>query len=75
MDMQTASPIVEGIQSFSLVSHPEAADSINFSLAPEEVETLQSLIGRYDRVIQDLDTLNAEIEKLLAQESIKACES
>jgi hypothetical protein len=47
----------------------------NIALAPEEVATLHSLIERYDKVIQDLDFLNTQIETLLAQETIKACDS
>lgn len=47
----------------------------NMALAPEEVATLRSLVDRYDRVIQDLDQLNEQIESLLQAEGIKACES
>jgi hypothetical protein len=52
-----------------------ALDLGNISLAPEEVATLKMLVERYDRVIQELDVLNDEIESLLQAEGIKACES
>jgi hypothetical protein len=51
------------------------SDDPNIALAPDEVATLESLIGRFDQVIQDLDVLNNQIETLLAQETIKACDS
>lgn len=47
----------------------------NIALAPEDVATLKMLVERYDRVIQELDVLNDEIESLLQAEGIKACES
>lgn len=53
----------------------QAIDLGNIALAPEEVATLKMLVERYDRVIQELDVLNSEIESLLQAEGIKACES
>jgi hypothetical protein len=50
-------------------------ETSNIAFAPEEVATLQSLVKRYDRVIEELDTLNEQIESLLALEGIKACGS
>jgi len=50
-------------------------EASNIAFAPEEVATLQSLVKRYDQVIQELDSLNEQIESLLALEGIKACGS
>ena len=50
-------------------------EASNIAFAPEEVATLQSLVKRYDRVIEELDKLNEQIESLLALEGIKACGS
>lgn len=47
----------------------------NIALDEAELATLNELIERYDRVIQDLDLLNGQIENLLAEESIKGCDS
>lgn len=47
----------------------------NIALDEAELATLNELIERYDRVIHDLDLLNGQIENLLAEESIKGCDS
>ena len=47
----------------------------NIALDEEELATLNALIERYDQVIHDLDLLNDQIENLLAEESIKGCDS
>lgn len=50
-------------------------ESPNIALNEEELATLNDLIKRYDQVIHDLDSLNDQIENLLAEESIKGCDS
>lgn len=47
----------------------------NIALDEQELATLNALIQRYDQVIHDLDLLNDQIENLLAEESIKGCDS
>lgn len=47
----------------------------NIALEEHEIATLNELIERYDRVIQELDELNGQIENLLSEESIKGCQS
>lgn len=62
----------EQIQRKLMVFEPEMP---NIALDEEELATLNSLIKRYDQVIHDLDLLNDQIENLLAEESIKGCDS
>lgn len=62
----------EQIHSELIVFEPEIP---NIALDEAELATLNSLIKRYDQVIQDLDLLNDQIENLLAEESIKGCDS
>ena len=49
----------------------------NVAFAPEEIATLRSLMGRYDQVILDLDSLNGRLQELLDIESplIPTCSS
>ena len=51
------------------------AEPTNISLDAEELATLSDLIVRYDQVIQNLDSLNQQIENLLSEESITGCDS
>jgi len=51
------------------------AEIPNIALDEQELATLNALIQRYDQVIHDLDLLNDQIENLLAEESIKGCDS
>ena len=44
------------------------ADESNLALAPEEVATLASLMQRYDKVLVEVNRLNAEIESMLEVE-------
>lgn len=62
----------EQIQRELMVFEPEMP---NIALDEDELATLNSLIKRYDQVIHDLDLLNDQIENLLAEESIKGCDS
>ncbi|MFN7878316.1 MAG: hypothetical protein ACK5PB_23570 [Pirellula sp.] len=62
----------EQIQSELIVLEPEIP---NIALDEAELATLNSLIKRYDQVIQELDLLNDQIENLLSEESIKGCDS
>jgi hypothetical protein len=39
------------------------------ALAPDEIETLTSLVGRYDQLLAEVDALNLQIEALLKAES------
>ena len=55
-----------------MLSNPElssATDEPNVVLAPDEIATLGTLMSQYDRLLQDMDSLNARIEALLEQEA------
>ncbi|MEQ1830702.1 MAG: hypothetical protein ABL921_32420 [Pirellula sp.] len=41
----------------------------NVALAPEEIATLSSLMGRYDQLLLEMDTLSERLEELLKIES------
>jgi tRNA(Ser,Leu) C12 N-acetylase TAN1 len=68
----SAKPALESIQKDISVLEGEIP---NIVLEEHEIATLNELIERYDRVIQDLDELNGQIENLLSEESIKGCQS
>ncbi|MCU0711471.1 MAG: hypothetical protein MUC43_05395 [Pirellula sp.] len=70
--MTNSLEIAEQIQRELAVFEPELP---NIALDEEELATLNDLIERYDRVIHELDLLNDQIENLLAEESIKGCDS
>jgi len=44
-------------------------DEPNVALAPEEIETLQSLVSRYEQVLVDIDHLSDRLQDLLNVES------
>jgi hypothetical protein len=70
---QTALANLEALEILTLPSIDSSEpDLANIALAPEEIATLTSLMDRYDEVLKEVDRLNAEIESLLAIETVKA---
>jgi hypothetical protein len=68
---QTSVP--EVVATSEAISEPgiAAAEESQLALAPEEIETLTSLVGRYDQLLAEVDALNLQIEALLQAESPK----
>ncbi len=52
-------------------SEDAGSDEPNVLLAPDEIATLTDLMGRYDQVLADIETLNSRLEELLKIESPK----
>ena len=61
---------IADLPSLTVSTTPETQNNEpNLALAPEEIETLTSLMDRYDQVLLDIDSLTNRLQELLETEA------